>query len=80
MPEYRAYKIGSDGHFFEAVPLVCVNDAEAKEKAMRLVNGSDVELWEGARKVAAFQNEYEGFGRSITHEIHDGRMISKPAG
>jgi hypothetical protein len=44
MPEYRAYKIGSDGHFFEAVPLVCVNDAEAEEKAMRLVNGSDVEL------------------------------------
>jgi hypothetical protein len=73
MSEYRAYKIGSDGHFFEAVPLVCVNDAEAMEKAKRLVIGSDVELWEGARKVAAF-------GRSITHEIHDGRMISKRAG
>jgi len=23
MPEYRAYIIGDDGHFFEAVPLEC---------------------------------------------------------
>jgi hypothetical protein len=79
MPEYRTCKIGSDGHFFEAVPFVCADDAEAMEKAKRLVNGNDVELWDGARKVAAFKNECQKSGGSITHEIHDGRMISKPA-
>jgi hypothetical protein len=80
MPEYRAYKVGSDGHFFEAVPLVCVNDAEAVGKAKRLVIGNDVELWEGGRKVAALESECKKSGGLITYEIHDGRMISKPAG
>jgi hypothetical protein len=73
MSEYRAYKIGSDGHFFEAVPLVCVNDAEAMEKAKQLVWGSEWWCGEGARKLAAR-------GLSITHEVHDGLMLSKRAG
>jgi hypothetical protein len=46
---------------------------------MRLVNGNDVEVWQGVRKLAAFEHKPENSGRSITHEIHDGRMISKPA-
>jgi hypothetical protein len=79
MPEYRAYKIGSEGHFFEAVPLVCADDAEAMEKAKQLVTGNDVELWERTRKVAVFKNECQKSGGAITHEVHDGRMISKPA-
>jgi hypothetical protein len=32
MPEYRAYLIGEDGHFQDAVPLICADDAEAMEK------------------------------------------------
>jgi hypothetical protein len=80
MPEYRAYKIGSDGHFFEAVPLVCADDAEAMEKAKLLVGSfTDVALWEGGRKVAAFQNECQKSDGAVTHEIHDGQTISKPA-
>jgi hypothetical protein len=79
MPEYRAYKIGFDGHFFEAVPLVCANDAEAMGKAKQLVTGNDVELWERSRKVAVFKNECQKSGGAITHEAHDGQMISKPA-
>jgi hypothetical protein len=42
---------GEDGHFVDFTPLVCPNDAEAIEKAKRLVNGRDVELWNGARPV-----------------------------
>jgi hypothetical protein len=57
MPEYRAYIVGHDGHFQEAVPLVCADDAEATEKAKRLVDGHDVELWERDRKVASFDHE-----------------------
>ena len=73
MPEYRAYKIDYDGHFLEAVPLVCADDTEAKEKAERLVDDHAVELWQLDRKVAHFEKG------AVTHEIHNGRMISKPA-
>jgi hypothetical protein len=51
MAEYRAYTVGRDGHFVDAEPLVCADDAEAIEKAKRLVDGHDIELWNGARLV-----------------------------
>jgi hypothetical protein len=57
MPEYRAYIIGDDGHFHEAVPLVCADDTEAVEKAKRLVRGRGVELWQRDRKVATFEHK-----------------------
>lgn len=49
MPEYRAYRVGLDGHFFGFEPLVCADDAEATEKATRLVDGYEIELWSGER-------------------------------
>ena len=33
MADYRVYLVGADGHFFDAVALVCADDAEAIEKA-----------------------------------------------
>jgi len=57
MPEYRAYLIGEDGHFYEAVPLVCADDAEAMEKTKKLVDGHDVELWQRDRKLAKFDRK-----------------------
>jgi len=57
MPEYRAYIIGEDGHFYEAVPLVCADDAEAIEKTEKLVDGHDVELWQRDRKIARFDHK-----------------------
>jgi hypothetical protein len=56
MLDYRAYLIGSDGHFYNAVPLKCTSDDEAIEKARQLVDGHDVELWQLDRKVAAFKS------------------------
>jgi len=53
--EYRAYLIGSDDHFCDAVHLVCTDDTEAIEKAKRLVNGHDVELWQQDRMVTTFK-------------------------
>jgi hypothetical protein len=55
MPEYRAYTVGDDGHFVDCATLVCPNDADAIEKAKRLVNGLDIELWSGPRFVAKFE-------------------------
>ena len=51
MAEYRAYTVGHDGHFIGFEPLVCADDAEAIDKAKRLVDGHDVELWSGDRLV-----------------------------
>jgi hypothetical protein len=45
MPEYRAYKVGIDGHFIGSDPLVCEDENEAIFAAKGLVDGHDVELW-----------------------------------
>jgi hypothetical protein len=51
MAEYRAYTVGDDGHFIGFEAFVCADDSEATEKAKRLLNGRDVELWNGPRFV-----------------------------
>ena len=51
MEEYRAYFVGSDGHFNGFEPLVCMHDAAAIAIAKRLVNKYGVELWSGVRIV-----------------------------
>ena len=57
MAEYRAYIIGADGHFIRAVELLCPDDDTAKEYAKNLVDGHDVELWQGKRPVAKFDHK-----------------------
>ena len=57
MPDYRAYMIGTDGHFHSAVHLDCADDAEAKKKAEQLVDGHDVELWQRDRKIVRFDHK-----------------------
>jgi hypothetical protein len=51
MAEYRAYAVGIDGHFVSFEALVCVDDVEAIDKAKRLIDGHDIELWSGDRLV-----------------------------
>jgi hypothetical protein len=53
MPEYRFYTIARDGHV--AVPpatYALPNDTAVTEKAKELLNGHDIEIWQGARMVA----------------------------
>jgi hypothetical protein len=59
MAEYRAYLIGTDGRFLRAVELVCPNEDTAKEYARQLVDGHDVELWQGDRKIESFKHTHE---------------------
>jgi hypothetical protein len=53
--EYRVYTVGSDGHFVGFEPLICADDAEAIEKAKRLIVGHDIELWSGTRLVVRLE-------------------------
>jgi hypothetical protein len=53
MPEYRAYRIGMDGHFVSSTPLVCADDADAIGQAQRLCHGGhSVEIWRADRLIA----------------------------
>lgn len=51
MLEYRAYVVGDDDHFVGCEPMICHDDEEAISKARGLVDGHDVELWNGDRLV-----------------------------
>jgi len=57
MAEYRVYLVHKKGHFFDAVHLICEDDAEAIEQAKRLAIGHSVELWQLDRKVAVFPDQ-----------------------
>ena len=57
MPDYRAYLIGPDGHFYDSVDLKCVDDDEALKRARELVGENGVELWQRARKIARFDKK-----------------------
>jgi hypothetical protein len=59
----------------------CDDDQAASKRVGNLAEAevAEIELWQGARMVAALKPKCLHSGRSITHEVHDGRMISKPA-
>jgi hypothetical protein len=51
MPDYRAYRIKNNR--VDGVPTViaCDSDQEAIQQARKLMDGHDIELWEGPRFV-----------------------------
>jgi hypothetical protein len=76
MPEYRAYMVGPDGHFVGYEPFICADDAEAIERATRLAKQYPVELWCGPKLVISIPKLTTG---TVTHEVHKGCMVPKPA-
>jgi hypothetical protein len=76
MTDYRAYTVGDDGHFKGYESLVCANDEEAITKAKILAHRHGVELWCGPRLVSSIPKQR---ARAVTHEIHEGCMVPKPA-
>jgi hypothetical protein len=58
MPHYRIYALTNDGHI-KGVPVAVDYDAdrEAVEHAKEYLNGSDLEVWEGRRRVAVLKSE-----------------------
>lgn len=57
MPDYRAYIIGKDRRIQGYEPLICDDDDAAIAAAERLVDGYDIELWQGARKVTTLPHK-----------------------
>lgn len=51
MAEYRAYILASDGRIMLPIELDCPDDEAALEASRKLVEGRDVELWQGKRKI-----------------------------
>ena len=56
MQDYRAYLLDEDGHIIRRVDMVCPDELAASEHARQLVDGHDVELWQGAKKLATFKH------------------------
>lgn len=69
MAEYRAFTIGSDGHFVGFEPTVCDDDTAAIERAKRLLDGRDIEVWCAARLITRLTAQKTS---AVTHEIKDG--------
>jgi hypothetical protein len=57
MPDYRAYLIGSDVHFYKSIALDEPDEAAAIAAAKQLVDGHDVELWQRDRKIGKFEQK-----------------------
>jgi hypothetical protein len=51
LPNYRAYVIGEDGVFCGVHEIDVPNDADAIAKTVTLIDGLDLELWDGARAI-----------------------------
>ena len=54
MAEYRMYIIAADGQFIKAIDIFCPDDEKAKEYTKQLVDGHDIELWQGDRRIERF--------------------------
>jgi len=52
MAHYRLYRISETEHIDAAIDLDCADDEQAIEAARQMVDGCDLELWEGKRMVA----------------------------
>jgi hypothetical protein len=52
MPEYRIFALTSDNYIKDVPALVvCQNDNAALEAARKMLDGHDIEVWEGVRRV-----------------------------
>jgi hypothetical protein len=57
MPDYRAYIIGPDGHFYETAALDAPDGTAAIEAAKRLIDDHDVELWQLDRNIKKLKQD-----------------------
>jgi len=58
VPDYRLYFIGLDGQFRKAESIVAADDIDAIKAAREFADGSELELWEGDRKIIALGSDH----------------------
>jgi hypothetical protein len=64
MPDYRIYEIDKSGHVLGPPRhITCDDDEDAVRKARPLMDGYDIEVWQGARVVAQIRSTEGGAGR-----------------
>jgi hypothetical protein len=56
MAEYRIHVIGTDDQFLRSIEFICTDDESAKSCARKIVQGHDLELWQGERKISTFKH------------------------
>ena len=58
MPTYRLYLLDQDNHI-TGVPkvLACDSDEDAVERAKQIVDGHDVEVWQGSRLITVIKSK-----------------------
>jgi hypothetical protein len=79
MPDYRAYILGAEGHRFVMVaefPRDHVDDAAALFAAKKLIDGHDVELWDGGRLVARLEHSSGNPSGDISWPTEASKLIS----
>jgi hypothetical protein len=57
MADCRAYILDDEGHISSAIGFECPDDAAAEKYARQLVDGHDIELWQGGRQIATFDRD-----------------------
>ena len=55
--EYQVYTMGTDGNALKEIEIDRPNDRAAVQYAKQFVDGHDIELWQGDRKVVEFEHK-----------------------
>jgi hypothetical protein len=55
--EYQVYSIGADGNGLKETDLDRPDDRAAVQAAKQFVDGHDIELWQGDRKITEFEHK-----------------------
>jgi hypothetical protein len=55
MIDYRAYVLDGNGHIHDRIEFKAAGDPEALTLACRYLDGRDIELWRGDRRVGAIR-------------------------
>jgi hypothetical protein len=81
MAHYRIYTVDTEGHISGPPSVVtCGDDGEATKQAKHLVNGSDAELWDGARFVGRIRPTGEDLKVRWRSALAFLRLNRKPIG
>jgi len=61
MPEYRIFTLTSDDHIKGAPALVvCKNDSAALQRAKKMLDGHNLEVWQGGRRITRLNSTDSG--------------------